>query len=362
MTEKPSPSVDIKNQKIDRFNKRINATLGGAAGTLILLEAIAGVRYSQEVPNASIEKVAESMIRHNKVAFDNLLQLDRCTPLSDPGDINRLSESVIHSSETDAEDIAKRNNIELMDFSYIVALGDTLQNATSKEEITGAVNELTQTQMGLNIHAEGIHKDQSVNAEDYKHKMWLFTLTLRDISKTVLDKLEIEDITIRPEDSDNTNAVAQYNQMTRSVAIDLEKLDSPGTVLHEIIGHGAHAVTCDDTSINDRLFMTYNPSNYQYTNDEWRSTQYAQNDYADNYATKNVLEDYAQTTQKYFTGEIKANLEHPSSPLDKKVMLILDRLNKLAPGSAEYLSSQIYRFGTFEHAHTQRIAQANAKK
>lgn len=362
MNEKSTPTIETDNKKEDRLNKKLNVAIGAAASLLVLVELGVGIRYSQEMPDPSPEKTIEAVLRHDKNALYNLLGQKYCPPLSDPADISTLTESVILSSDTESRKVAERYNLELADPQHYYDLAPALESATSLSEVTAAVNEFTQSQMGIKIHADAMHEDATLDIVDYRYKMWLFMSTMKDIPTTLLNKLGIKDIVVEPEDNDDANGPAAYHQAIRTVSIDFEQIDSPGMILHEIIGHGTHAVVCDDTNARDEIFAAYNPPNYQYKEDNWSSNQYNQDDHTSNYATKNILEDYAQTTQNYLTGKIHANIKEPKTPLDKKVVLILDRLNKVVPGSAEYLSSRITSFSAFEQGHEFRIAHMQNKK
>jgi len=360
MNEKQPASPD--NSKKLEDNKKYYIALGGAAAVLALTEIGIGIQYSREMPDPSAGKVTETLIRHNKYVFSTLLQQERCPPLSDPADITKLTESVILSSETTSEQIASQYSLEVIDQQHYDDLAPLLTDATSSSEITNVVNDFAQKYMDIKVHADTIHENTAIDVDHYRLQMWRFTNQMKNIPTTLLDKLGIKDIVVRPGDNDKSNGIAEYDPAIRTVEIDLEQLDSPGTILHEIVGHGVHAAICDDTNMRDQMFASYNPAQHQYKEDDWRGRQYDDDDYTSSYATKNVLEDYAQTTQDYFTGKIIPNVKDPKTPLDNKVTMILDRLNIIAPGSAEYLTSKISNFSAFEQGHQNRLEQMQKKR
>lgn len=362
MTEKQSSPELNSDKSSEKGKSYYTALFGGTLFTgIVIAEGVIGVRYSLDMPDPTIDKVVEAVIRHNAYRFYAVTEKDYCPPPSDPADTSVLFNAIVHQTKT-PESIAEQYNLELPDFKVLADMLPAMRNASTSQEITDLVNTYTQAQMNVTVHADQIHEDDSIELDAYKGRAWEFMMIMKNIPKPVFDKIGIEDILITTAENSSPTSLAEYRPAIKQVNVDFDYLDSPKVLIHEILGHGIHDEICTSTDANDKAFAALNPPGHVYIGDEWKTTHYNADNHASSYATSNVGEDYAETTEEYLSGTIRPNLIGVQYPVEKKVSLILDRLDKFVPGSAEYFSSRIEDFAASERFHEHRVKREEAKK
>ncbi len=350
MTEK-SPTSPTETSK-SRLRKGAEWTLQAGAGLTIgslAANAYMAGYYTSEIPDPTVEKVAESLARHHINNFLTITNQDLCPPPTDPADIAVMYESM--QSANSLDEIAERHKLTVVDLEKLYDQIDPLIEASSIQESTDAINKFTQPNMGLTIHTDQL-ADDDIELVDYKERLWNFMMIIKYIPTSLLDRLDIGDITIV---KSLEGAYGTYNATTKEVQLGLDYIDRPSTIIHEIVGHGVHEISCQGYGYIDNNYESNNPPSYTYADKEWTQSQPNADYHTNAYATKNILEDVASTTEDYFTGEISLNLDGEPNPLDKKIMIILDRIDQLAPGAVEYLNKNINEFKWYERENQDRL-------
>jgi hypothetical protein len=358
MKEKHSDSPARNKKPLQRGGELLaNFGSGIALGT-VAMQAVTGINIAREIDDPSIDKVVEILSRHNMDSFYTITDIDACPSPTDPADISVMYESIERQMNT-PDAIAEKYNLEFIDNDKLSQYITPLVDAPTLQDATAVINEFTQSNMNMTIHADGLYEHTDVQLFDYKQRIWTFMMIMREIPTTLLDELDITDVTIT---NNNDGASGAFNRSNREVEFDINYLDSPSTVIHEILGHGVHHIVCNGVDFNDRSFASHNPPSYEYARDGWINTTPDPNYHPNRYATKSVGEDTASTTESYLVGAITTDLVEPQSSLDRKVALILDRINLLAPGSAEYLSSVINEFKSYENMHQERMERERSQR
>lgn len=341
-TPTKTPTLEQAPSRARKFRRAIGTTalIGTEFVTLSLGTEMALIAH--DAPNLSPTTLIEGSLRTYKHVYDKNQRQDLCPPA--PKDLSILPNVDIWSFAPPRSrgDIIAFGEAKGLTFANSEALEKTsteVAAAQTMDQVTHLVSDFSSAQLNIPITTKDLddYPDAVPDLAAYKQSSLDLLDIMTLIPKSLLDKINISNITIAPLLAETKDTLGLFNPAFKSVTIDINHLSDPRTIFHEIVGHGTQNTVCHGYTNQDHAITDQNPAGYTYLGDAWDEQAHNVATSASDYAQASLDEDEAETTAGFILNSYPIQIGKAKTPLDKKTSVIIDRLDQLAPGSAEYL-------------------------
>lgn len=304
----------------------------------------AAIKTVPHAPDHSPSTLITGIIRENMLVFDALRGEDLCPPA--PEDISVLTRpdksEFRPAGRADLIAYGEQQGLTFPDSEEVAkAQNDILYHATTIEQVTDILNHYSTTQLNIPIKMQDFDKypQELPDMASYKDSSIYLMEILSLLPSSLLKQIDLSAILIKPLDAESSN-LGSYEPVYKTVSLDINAMADPMTILHEIAGHGAQTTACHGYAIKDGALISQNPPGFAYVGEKWRDNpHYPISTTASAYGQLDVREDDADIAAGFILGTVDIQPGKATSPIAKKTGIIFDRLNQLAPGSANYLAA-----------------------
>ncbi len=312
-------------------------------------DTVTGKDNSRKVTATPRPSLAQAKISANPITIPNK---DFCPPA--PSEARReeirqsIEAAVTRPEAAEARSQAEARGLHFADPNETFTKVAAAQNSV---DATAAVSEFTEANYGFSVSADfrsGMLS--SAGLDVYKGKLDLMTLMIGTLPEELLRGSNVSSIHIKPllnevPNSNGLRAAGTYNSSGENlghgtVDLEMDYIDHPFVFIHEVIGHGINNSVCQGYMQNDTGYTQFNPTGFSYTDGNDPSPEYTASVAASNYGTTNSMEDEAELTRTFITGEdlARGKTYAPGDPKTDKLAVLLDRIDNIAPGSVDYLA------------------------
>ena len=255
-----------------------------------------------------------------------------------------IHENAVGMSDTSLHDVAHELDLSLVDRDELDHTIEAMRGAPDYHAVVEEFSKFTEKNFGIFVQVDDLQLTVLVEANNlFAEDMAVLLERMSRFPKEFYDTIKLSQIAIENTiivsnaAGDTLAANGTYSEDSETISLDWRVVAYDNTYLHEL-GHAVSNASCNGIG-RDTAFADTNPEAHPYGAPDYNGS-YPKDVFAEPYGQENSDEDSATVFKAWVTGELYLTGEN--SPLQDKLAIVLDRVERLAPGTVEFIERTRY--------------------